>query len=77
MGQLWVVGLAILVVAIAANALATMAGLSTWYGFFGAIQDHGLVAALRKERLISLLFLFLLYPFALGLAGYAFARWLG
>jgi hypothetical protein len=74
--QMLGVGVAILVVAIVANAAATAVGLSTWYSFIEAIREDGPVTALRNERAASLLFLFLLYPLVLGLTGWAFSRWL-
>jgi hypothetical protein len=71
-----VIGVAILVVAIVANGLATTAGVSTWYGFLGAIRDQGPWAAIREEKVTSLLFLFLAYHLILGLTGYVATRWL-
>jgi hypothetical protein len=74
--QAFVIGVAILVVAILVNVLATVGGVSTWYGFLADIRDHGLLAAIRNEGVLSLLFLFLLYPLLLGLTGYFVTRWL-
>ena len=74
--QVFAVGVAILAVAIVANGLATAVGLSTWYGFLGAIRDQGLGGALREERIASLVFLFVAYPLILGATGYGVTRWL-
>jgi hypothetical protein len=74
--QAFVIGVAILVVAILVNALATAAGISTWYGFLGDIREEGPLTAIRNEGILSLLFLFLLYPLVLGLTGYFVTRWL-
>jgi hypothetical protein len=74
--HVFVIGVAILVVAIVVNGLAIAAGVSTWYGFLEAVQAQGLLQAIRRERPFSLLFLLLLYPFILGLTGYGLARWL-
>jgi hypothetical protein len=74
--QAFVVGVAILGVAILVNALATLGGVTTWYGFLAGIREEGLLAAIRNEGILSLLFLFLLYPLVLGLTGYFVTRWL-
>ncbi len=74
--QVLLIGLGILVVAIIANGLATAAGLTTWYGFIAATQEEGLLAAIRNAGIPSLLFLVLLYPMILGLAGYWMTQWL-
>jgi hypothetical protein len=74
--QVPLIGVGILVVAIIANGLAMAVGWTTWYGFIGAIQEEGMLAALRSAGLPSLLFLFVLYPAILGLTGYWLTRWL-
>jgi hypothetical protein len=38
------------------------------------MRDQGLWTAIRHERALSLLFLFLVYPFLLGLTGYGLTR---
>ncbi len=53
-------GYAVLITAIALNALAPTLGLMTWYGLF---EDPAVGP-------IDALFLFALYPLALGAAGF-------
>jgi hypothetical protein len=72
----FLIGVAILGVAILVNALATLGGVTTWYGFLGDIREEGPLTAIRSEGIGSLLFLFLLYPLVLGLTGYFVTRWL-
>ncbi len=56
------VGLTILVAAIAMNACATKLSLKTWYAFLAKPKD---------TNIASYLWLFVVYPFGLGLAAYA------
>lgn len=72
--QVFVVGLGILFVAIIANMLANVLGLTTWYAFIENIGKLGLWEALSKEKIFSLLFMFVLYPLILGATGYYLAR---
>lgn len=74
--QVFAIGVGVLAVAILVNALAVAAGLTTWYAFIAAIQDEGLWPAILHERIPTLFFLFLLYPFILGLTAYGLTRWL-
>lgn len=58
---IFVVGIVILVSAIALNALAMKLGLSTWYDF---------VKKPAGTSLPSYIWLFLIYPLALGASAY-------
>lgn len=62
---IFLLGLAILVGAIILNILAHRAGVLTWYDF---VADPG------KANLASYLWLFILYPLALGTIAYFVAR---
>ena len=62
LGCMFVVGLAILVVAIALNVLATQLHIKTWYDFAQQPKD---------TNLISYIWLFAVYPLALGATAYA------
>ncbi|GEM_PF-1065636 len=73
--QIFITGIAILVVAIVVNSIAHIAGISTWYGFIDAINKNGLLNTLKTESVLSLLFLFLLYPYMLGLTGFYITKW--
>ncbi len=61
-GKIFFIGLIVLVSALLVSALATLAGITTWYDFVESIKENGFTAALKKESALSLFFLFLLYP---------------
>ncbi len=62
------VGVAILLAAIAINVLANHFGITTWHGFLrGEVFD---------AKATSLVFLFFVYPLWLGAAGYAGVKYL-
>lgn len=60
-------GLGILGVALILNIFATKFGIKTWYGF---------VAEPSNTNLISIVWLFLVYPFALGATAYLIGKFL-
>lgn len=66
----YLIGLAILIVAIVLNAIAIQMGMDTWYSFLEKIQGSGFTTALRQSSFASLFFLFLLYPFCLGMVAF-------
>ncbi|OGD84746.1 hypothetical protein A2165_03210 [Candidatus Curtissbacteria bacterium RBG_13_40_7] len=72
--MLWVkiliAGWVILVVAIAANYIAALLGISTWYPFLDDLRKKGLRKTLENSGIPSLIFLFILYPLILGFAAY-------
>jgi hypothetical protein len=68
--KLYIIGLAILVTAILANFLAAKLGLLSWYDFLNLLSDKG-GEAFKKVKFLDYLWLFILYPLALGL-GYWF-----
>jgi len=68
--KLYVIGLAILITAILANFLAAKLGLLSWYDFLNHLSAKG-SDGFKEARFIDYLWLFLLYPLALGL-GYWF-----
>jgi hypothetical protein len=68
--KIFALGLAILIGAIIINAIATITGLTTWYAFINNIRQTGLLKAIVNEKIISLIFLFLIYPLLLGTIGY-------
>jgi hypothetical protein len=59
--EVFITGVAILVAAILLNLCAKLAGLPTWYDYIGNNRDN---------RLITLIWLFIAYPFLLGLTAY-------
>lgn len=62
----FLVGLLILIGAVVINIMAAWLGVTTWYPFLDAVRDRGLGAALSKENVSSLIFLFGMYPLLLG-----------
>lgn len=63
--RLYITGLLVLLVALAANALAYAIGAKTWYDFIGLLQQHGW-QSFSKLSWKDILWLFLLYPLLLG-----------
>lgn len=64
--KLFLIGIIILVGAILINALASLLNLVTWYSFLSTLARGGLLPGLKNTPILSLIFLFLLYPFSLG-----------
>lgn len=64
-------GVFILVGAILLNLLAGFFGIITWHGFLISLIENGLKEFL-SSNIFFLLFLFVIYPFLLGLIGYLF-----
>jgi len=69
--RIYIIGIAILVIAIVANGLIVKLGLRSWYDFIDILSKNG-TSALSKISVIEYLWLFIGYPLVLGL-GY----WLG
>jgi hypothetical protein len=65
-----ILGFTVLIVAIILNVLANLLGINTWYGFINSISVNGFLSALKKEKIISLFFMFIIYPLVLGLSVY-------
>ncbi|WP_179005584.1 DUF7672 family protein [Winogradskyella forsetii] len=69
--RLYIIGLAILIIAILANGIIAKIGLKSWYGFIELLSKEG-SSAFSKLNIFDYLWLFIAYPFILGI-GY----WLG
>ncbi len=63
-------GVLILFIAIIANVLAAAIGLFTWYDFLKNIQANGFLETIKNTGILDFVFLFLIYPSVLGVAGY-------
>jgi hypothetical protein len=63
-------GFSILFVAVVVNLVVSYFGISTWYSFLSSIEQRGLIGSLAQLKFFSILFLFLIYPFILGLTAY-------
>jgi hypothetical protein len=72
--QITLIGYSILIGAIAFNAAANGAGLTTWYPFGLSIFREGVFSAFKSQSFLSLLFLFVGYPLLLGLVGYYISK---
>jgi len=72
--KIFIVGWAILLVAIILNILASRMGIDTWYPFFSNVEKIGVVKAFAKTSFISKLFLFIIYPSLLGLVAFIIFR---
>ena len=66
---IFVTGFFILIGAILINIIANFIGLVTWYDLIYGLADNG-VHDFLKLNLFSIFFLFIVYPFLLGLIGY-------
>ena len=63
MVRIYIIGISILIVAIIANFCAKIVGISTWYDFLNSFINP----AISNFKFIDYLWLFLIYPFILGL----------
>lgn len=61
-------GYSVLTIAIILNISSTHLNIETWYSFISKAKRMGFFNALKKSRLVDLLFLFVVYPIALGYA---------
>lgn len=66
--KIYIIGLFILIAAILLNALAARMGLVSWYDFLTRMTSEGR-AVFADIRWLDYFWLFILYPFLLGLAG--------
>ena len=69
-------GYTILIGAIILNILATTFGIVTWYGFLESATAHGFFGAIRQSGIISVVYLFVLYPLLLGWMAWGVMRWM-
>lgn len=74
--KIFIVGWIILVVAIFINYIAGKFGIATWYGFVETIEKYGIMEGMKRVGLVSALFLFVVYPFFLGVAAFFSLRFL-
>lgn len=69
--RLYIIGLAILIIAIIANGIIVKLGLKSWYDFIELLSKDG-SAAFAKLNIVDYLWLIIGYPLILG-----FGYWLG
>lgn len=74
MHRIFLIGLLILLFAVAVNLIANHFGVVTWYELLNSINRIGLIDSLSQLGILSILFLFLIYPYFLGLTAHLSLR---
>jgi len=69
---MFLTGVWVLTFALIANFLAMRFGINTWYSFVNNIGELGLVSALINQKVVDIIFLFLIYPLILGVPGWVY-----
>ena len=69
--RLYIIGIAILIIAILANGIILKLGIKSWYDFIALLNHEG-SSAFRQLSILDYLWLFIGYPLVLG-CGY----WIG
>ena len=69
--RLYIIGLAILIIAILANGIILKLGLKSWYDFINLLTNDG-SDAFKQISILEYLWLFVGYPLILG-----FGYWIG
>ncbi len=64
-----IIGYCILFIAILANLIANFLNLCTWYKLFHEIINTNLIDAISSQNILSIIWLFILYPIILS-SGY-------
>lgn len=67
MVRIYIIGLCILIVAILLNVLVQALGIMGWYEFLSKFQEQG-QKVFSAMKVLDYAWLFLIYPFLLGLA---------
>lgn len=69
--RIYIIGLAVLLIAIIANGIIVKIGIKSWYDFIELLTSQGM-EALKKASFIDYIWLFIGYPLVLG-----FGYWIG
>jgi len=64
--KIFLAGWVVLVGAILINMIAKFIGIPTWYDFLEKVRELGFLLAFKNAGIISLIFLFGIYPTLLG-----------
>lgn len=72
--KIFAVGLGVLIAAVLMNFAANKLGIIGWYEFLNNIGKSGFAKTFESTSPLSLIFLFILYPFLLGLISYLILR---
>lgn len=65
--KIYIIGVAILIIAIIMNMLAIKLNIETWYSFTSKISEKGLADSFKEINFFSIIYLFIIYPLILGL----------
>ena len=63
--KIYIIGIAVLLIAILANILASVLGVLSWYDAILSLQKNGM-GGLKQWRVLDYVWLFILYPTILG-----------
>lgn len=63
-------GWVVLIVAIVLNIIALKIGIVTWYPFLTDVSKMGFIKSFIELSIMSKIFLFVLYPLALGFSAF-------
>jgi hypothetical protein len=63
--KIYIIGIAVLLIAILANILTSVLGVISWYDAILSLQKNG-INGLKQWRVIDYAWLFVLYPCILG-----------
>lgn len=69
-GKIITLGYAVLIGAIILNIIANTLNISTWYDLITNMTNKGIVKAITKQKIISTIFQFIIYPTILGVIAY-------
>jgi hypothetical protein len=69
-GKIIILGYVILASAIILNVIANAINIATWYELIENIMQKGIIDAITKQKIISTIFQFIIYPAILGVVAY-------
>tara|TARA_Y100000589_G_scaffold99770_1_gene94318 strand:+ start:254 stop:499 length:246 start_codon:yes stop_codon:yes gene_type:complete len=66
--RIYIIGLSILTTALVINFISNQISITNWYNFINSIiEKESVLKALKEEKIISIIWMFFIYPFFLGL----------
>lgn len=68
--KIFLVGWIVLITAILLNIITMRLGITGWYQFFESVEKTGLIRAFNNLSPVPMLYMFIIYPFLLGVVGY-------
>ena len=67
---IFLIGIVILIGAIIINVIAKYLDIDSWFDFIEKINKNGFKNSIGDTSIISYVFMFIIYPFLLGVLGY-------